>query len=135
MFREGPAIPGLRLFRRGVVAASAGNHAQGVAYHGSLLGIPVTVVMPRFAALIKVTNCRQLGANVVLHGADLTEARAHAEASAGGGYGLTEVFRHYPRGVFTAMDGTNDPEKGNGLSANAHLHGQILSHLQRGAKA
>ena len=65
--------------RRGVVAASAGNHAQGVAYHGSLLGIPVTVVMPRFAALIKVTNCRQLGANVVLHGADLTEARAHAE--------------------------------------------------------
>ena len=65
--------------RRGVIAASAGNHAQGVAYHGSLLGIPVTVVMPRFAALIKVTNCRQLGANVVLHGADLTEARAHAE--------------------------------------------------------
>ena len=47
---------------RGVVAASAGNHALGVAYHGSLLGIPVTVVMPKFAALIKVTNCRQLGA-------------------------------------------------------------------------
>ena len=36
--------------RRGVIAASAGNHAQGVAYHGSLLGIPVTVVMPKFAA-------------------------------------------------------------------------------------
>ena len=65
--------------KRGVIAASAGNHAQGVAYHGSLLGIPVTVVMPKFAALIKVTNCRQLGARVVLHGADLTEARAHAE--------------------------------------------------------
>lgn len=64
---------------RGVIAASAGNHAQGIAYHGSLLGIPVTVVMPQFAALIKVTNCRQLGANVVLHGADLTAARAHAE--------------------------------------------------------
>ena len=48
--------------RRGVIAASAGNHAQGIAYHGSLLGIPVTVVMPKFAALIKVTNCRQLGA-------------------------------------------------------------------------
>ena len=65
--------------RRGVIAASAGNHAQGIAYHGSLLNIPVTVVMPRFAALIKVTNCRLLGANVVLHGADLSEARARAE--------------------------------------------------------
>src|SRR3954454_11444053 len=68
--------------RRGVIAASAGNHAQGIAYHGSLLNIPVTVVMPKFAALIKVTNCRQLGARVVLHGADLTEARAHAEGLA-----------------------------------------------------
>src|SRR6187402_3162594 len=64
---------------RGVIAASAGNHAQGVAYHGALLGIPVTVVMPRFAPLIKVTNCRQLGAEVVLHGEDLTEARAKAQ--------------------------------------------------------
>jgi len=63
---------------RGVIAASAGNHAQGIAYHGRLLGIPVTVVMPKFAALIKVTNCRQFGATVILHGADLTEARAHA---------------------------------------------------------
>src|SRR5437899_6197532 len=65
--------------KRGVIAASAGNHALGVAYHGSLLGIPVTVVMPKFAALIKVTNCRHLGARVVLQGADLTEARAEAE--------------------------------------------------------
>ncbi len=64
--------------RRGVIAASAGNHAQGIAYHGSLLGIPTTVVMPKFAALIKVTNCRHFGASVVLHGADLTEARARA---------------------------------------------------------
>src|SRR5512143_3918511 len=64
--------------RRGVIAASAGNHAQGIAYHGHLLGIPTTVVMPKFAALIKVTNCRHFGANVVLHGADLGEARAHA---------------------------------------------------------
>jgi threonine dehydratase len=65
--------------KRGVIAASAGNHAQGVAYHGSLLDIPVTVVMPKFAALIKVTNCRHFGANVILHGADLGEARALAE--------------------------------------------------------
>jgi threonine dehydratase len=65
--------------RRGVIAASAGNHAQGIAYHGGLLGIPVTVVMPKFAALVKVSNCRQLGAKVVLHGEDLGQARAHAE--------------------------------------------------------
>jgi threonine dehydratase len=65
--------------RRGVIAASAGNHALGVAYHGSLLGIDVTVVMPRFAALIKVSNCRALGATVVLHGNDINEARIEAE--------------------------------------------------------
>jgi threonine dehydratase len=63
---------------RGVVAASAGNHALGVAYHGGLLGIPVTVVMPRFAPLIKVTNCRALGATVVLHGDNVGEAREKA---------------------------------------------------------
>jgi len=63
---------------RGVVAASAGNHALGVAYHGSLLGIPVTVVMPRFAPLIKVTNCRALGATVILHGDDVGHAREQA---------------------------------------------------------
>ena len=65
--------------RRGVIAASAGNHAQGIAYHAGLLGIPATVVMPKFAALIKVTNCRMLGAKVILHGADLGEARSMAE--------------------------------------------------------
>src|SRR5512132_3317012 len=68
--------------RRGVIAASAGNHAQGIAYHGRLLGIPTTVVMPQFAALIKVTNCRHLGARVVLHGEDVAAARAHAESLA-----------------------------------------------------
>jgi threonine dehydratase len=68
--------------RRGVIAASAGNHAQGIAYHGALLGIPVTVVMPKFAALIKVTNCRAFGATVILDGADVVECRAIAEARA-----------------------------------------------------
>jgi threonine dehydratase len=66
----------------GVIAASAGNHALGIAYHSALLGIPVTVVMPKFAPLIKVSNCRHLGATVVLHGADLSEARVEAEAIA-----------------------------------------------------
>jgi threonine dehydratase len=67
---------------RGVIAASAGNHALGVAYHSALLGIPATVVMPKFAPLIKVSNCRQLGATVQLHGVDLSEARVEAEAIA-----------------------------------------------------
>ncbi|HXO96332.1 MAG TPA: pyridoxal-phosphate dependent enzyme, partial [Chthoniobacterales bacterium] len=49
---------------KGVVAASAGNHALGLAYHGKLLGIPVTVVMPETAPLIKITSCQRLGANV-----------------------------------------------------------------------
>jgi threonine dehydratase len=46
--------------RRGVIAASAGNHALGLAYHGQLLGIRVTVVMPRFAPLVKVSTCRKV---------------------------------------------------------------------------
>lgn len=63
---------------RGVIAASAGNHAQALAYQGKLLGIPATVVMPKFAPLIKIGNCQKLGANVVLHGKDFAEAKAHA---------------------------------------------------------
>jgi threonine dehydratase len=68
--------------QRGVIAASAGNHALGLAYHAQLLQIPVTVVMPRFAPLTKVSNCRKLGATVVLHGADLSEAKFRADAIA-----------------------------------------------------
>ena len=63
--------------KRGVIAASAGNHAQALAYQGKLLGIPATVVMPKFAPLIKVNNCQKLGATVVLHGKDFGEAKAH----------------------------------------------------------
>ncbi len=65
--------------RRGVIAASAGNHALGLAYHGRLLGIPVTVVMPDYAPLIKITTCQRLGANVIVHGQDFTAARALAD--------------------------------------------------------
>jgi threonine dehydratase len=64
--------------KRGVIAASAGNHAQALAYQGKLLGIPATVVMPKFAPLIKVSNCQKLGATVVLCGKDFGEAKAHA---------------------------------------------------------
>jgi threonine dehydratase len=63
----------------GVVAASAGNHALGLAYHGQLLGVPVTVVMPDYAPLIKVSTCRRLGARVVIAGRDFAEARARAD--------------------------------------------------------
>lgn len=63
---------------RGVIAASAGNHALGLSRHGKLLGIPVTVVMPRFAPLVKVARCRQFGASVVLHGDTFDEARQEA---------------------------------------------------------
>jgi threonine dehydratase len=62
----------------GVVAASAGNHALGLAYHGQLLGIPVAVVMPRWAPLVKVSNCRSFGAEIILHGETFDDARQHA---------------------------------------------------------
>jgi len=65
--------------QRGVIAASAGNHAQALAYQGKLLGIPATVVMPKFAPLVKVNNCQKLGATVVLHGKDFSEAKAQGD--------------------------------------------------------
>lgn len=65
--------------RRGVIAASAGNHAQALAYHGGLLGVPTTVVMPRFAPLVKQMNCRRFGARVILYGDSFAEAKAHAD--------------------------------------------------------
>lgn len=63
---------------RGVVTASAGNHAQAVAYHGARLGIPVQVVMPEHTPLIKVANTHRFGADVRFHGATLDEAITEA---------------------------------------------------------
>eukprot|EP00608_Synchroma_pusillum_P002918 CAMPEP_0198441360 /NCGR_PEP_ID=MMETSP1452-20131203/62368_1 /TAXON_ID=1181717 /ORGANISM="Synchroma pusillum, Strain CCMP3072" /LENGTH=432 /DNA_ID=CAMNT_0044161985 /DNA_START=71 /DNA_END=1367 /DNA_ORIENTATION=+ len=63
---------------RGVIAASAGNHAQALAWHGNLLNIPVTCIMPTVAPITKVSKCRKFGANVVIHGAHIGEARQHA---------------------------------------------------------
>ncbi|HZL90738.1 MAG TPA: pyridoxal-phosphate dependent enzyme [Pirellulaceae bacterium] len=65
--------------KQGVIAASAGNHALALAAHGSQLGIPVTVVMPTYAPLVKQANCRRLGATVLLHGASFGEAKAKAD--------------------------------------------------------
>jgi threonine dehydratase len=65
-----------------VVAASAGNHAQGVAYHASLLGISTTVVMPADTPFTKVTSTSYHGASIELEGDDYAAAFAHAEAIA-----------------------------------------------------
>ncbi len=83
--------------RLGVVAASAGNHALGLAYHGRLLGIPVTVVMPAYAPLIKIATCRRLGARVILHGEDFAAAQA-------------EVDRLVRDEGLTRVHGFNDPD-------------------------
>src|SRR5205814_9879646 len=83
--------------KRGVIAASAGNHALGLAYHGKLLAIPVTVVMPRWAPLVKVSNCRTLGASVIQHGESFDDARAFAHQ-------LAEVKQ------FVYVNGFDDPD-------------------------
>ena len=68
--------------KRGVAAMSAGNHAQGVAYHAGRLGIPAVIVMPLSTPFNKVKHTRDFGAEVILEGQDLTEANAVARALA-----------------------------------------------------
>jgi threonine dehydratase len=82
-FKERGAANRLRLLSageaaRGVIAMSAGNHAQAVARHAHLLGIPATIVMPRFTPATKITRTASWGAEVVLHGATLAEAAEEA---------------------------------------------------------
>jgi threonine dehydratase len=74
----------------GVIAMSAGNHAQGLAYHARRLGIPATIVMPSTTPTVKVENTRRLGAKVILHGASLEDASAYAFTH-GTGHGLTFI--------------------------------------------
>ncbi|MBI5278830.1 MAG: threonine ammonia-lyase [Burkholderiales bacterium] len=64
--------------RSGVIAMSAGNHAQGVAYHAQRLGLRAVIVMPRFTPGVKVERTRSFGAEVVLYGDTLEESRSHA---------------------------------------------------------
>jgi threonine dehydratase len=64
--------------KRGVIAASAGNHSQGLSYHGRRLGIPVTIVMPRTTPMVKVMQTESVGGQVVLEGETYDEASAHA---------------------------------------------------------
>ncbi|MBA4164635.1 MAG: threonine ammonia-lyase [Erythrobacter sp.] len=63
---------------RGVIAASAGNHSQGLSYHGTRLGVPVTIVMPRTTPTVKVMQTESVGGKVVLEGETFDEAYAHA---------------------------------------------------------
>ncbi len=63
---------------KGVIAASAGNHAQGLAYHGKRLGVPVTIVMPHSTPIVKVMQTESHGATVVLEGETFDAAYAHA---------------------------------------------------------
>jgi len=64
--------------RRGVIAMSAGNHAQGVAYHAQRLGVPATVVMPKGSPNVKIRQTRAFGATLEIEGETLDEAAAHA---------------------------------------------------------
>jgi len=84
-FKERGALNRLSLLgpdekRRGVIAMSAGNHAQGVAYHANRLAIPATIVMPVNTPTVKVVNTRRHGAEVVLTGETVEEAAAFAQA-------------------------------------------------------
>ncbi|VFR19895.1 Threonine dehydratase [plant metagenome] len=63
--------------RQGVLAVSAGNHAQGVAYHAQRMGVPAVIVMPRFTPTVKVANTRRFGAEVVLAGDSFDDAKTH----------------------------------------------------------
>ena len=65
--------------KKGVIAASAGNHALALSYHGSDLGIPVTVVMPMIAPLMKIQNCKTHGARVIMKGSNISEVGTKAD--------------------------------------------------------
>lgn len=79
--------------QRGVIAMSAGNHAQGVAYHAARLGIPATIVMPAATPFVKVRRTERLGARVALVGHSLSEAAAHAhELAAAQGFTFVHPY-------------------------------------------
>jgi len=65
--------------KQGVITASAGNHALALAWHGKDLGIPVTCIMPTSAPMTKVEKCRKFGANVILQGEHIGEAKTYAQ--------------------------------------------------------
>src|SRR5690606_35634212 len=79
--------------KRGVIAASAGNHAQALAYHGRRLDVPVTIVMPHGTPFVKIDGTRGHGATVVIEGADFSQSSAHGHAlAAEHGYTFISAF-------------------------------------------
>ena len=86
----------------GVIAMSAGNHAQGVAYHAQRLGMKAAIVMPRFTPVVKIERTRGFGAEIVLHGDTLDEARNHALAIAQA-RGLTFVHPYDDTDIVTGQ--------------------------------
>jgi len=106
-FKERGAANRLQLLsdaerERGVIAMSAGNHAQAVARHARLSNVGATIVMPKFTPATKVTRTASWGANVVLHGETLEEAAAHAETLAGE-RGLVFVHPYNDAGVIAGQ--------------------------------
>src|SRR5262245_56944445 len=90
--------------KRGVIAMSAGNHGQGVAYHAGRLGIPATIVMPETTPTVKAENTRRLGATVILEGKTLEDVASFAVRH-GKGHGL--LFIHpYDDPLVIAGQGT-----------------------------
>ena len=131
---------------RGVVAASAGNHALALAFHGRDLGVPVTVVMPKGAPLVKQVRCAHYGARVLLHGDTIADAKVKADELAksdglayvhgfndaaiiaGAGTVGLEILDQVPR-----VDAIVTPVGGGGLIAGvalavkeAHPHVQVI---------
>jgi len=118
--------------KKGVVAASAGNHALALAWHGKDLGIPVTCVMPTSAPMAKVDKCRKFGANVILKGEHIGEAKEYAmkefvDLKYINGYDDPEIIAGAGTMGIEIMDQVKDvdvilvPVGGAGLIAGAHL--------------
>lgn len=108
-FKERGALNKLRSLsdgdrRRGVVAASAGNHAQGVAHHATRLGVPSTIVMPLTTPFTKVSRTEAFGGQVVMVGNSLSDSQAHAESLAAE-QGLT-LIHPYDDPLIIAGQGT-----------------------------
>jgi threonine dehydratase len=101
---------------RGVIAVSAGNHAQGVAFHAQRMGVPAVIVMPRFSPSVKIERTRGFGAEVILAGDTFDDARVEAERLAGS-RGLT-MLHPYDDADVIAGQGTIGLEM---LKANPDL--------------
>lgn len=87
---------------KGIIAASAGNHAQGVAYHARALGISATIVMPAITPYAKIESTQSLGAKIILEGQTLTDAMAYALQLAEG-YGLTFIHPYDDPAIITGQ--------------------------------